>query len=256
VNTALRRIWPLIAVGVLLGAAALASSLSATQLRHSSHPLLKPPAGGLPSPRLSPLVARGGPSPLARDEKTIQLGWLSGVLEALCVLAVLVIVGVLVFLVLRGSLESRKARLRVDAAQPPAAARREDVIAAVDAGLSDLDADERDPRRAVIACWVRLEQAAAAAGTPREPGDSPTDLVLRLLATHQVSAQVLYPLADVYRLARYATHVVDSGMRDQARAALRQLRAELTTSRSGPLEHEPVAEPAAVTGPVGPEGTA
>ena len=31
----------------------------------------------------------------------------------------------------------------------------------------------RDPRRAVIACWVRLEQAAAAAGTPRQVGDSP-----------------------------------------------------------------------------------
>ena len=85
----------------------------------------------------------------------------------------------------------------------------------------------------------RLEQAAAAAGTPRQPGDAPADLVVRLLAAHQVSAAVLYPLADVYRLARYATHTVDSTMRDQARAALGQLRAELTVSRSGPLADVP-----------------
>jgi hypothetical protein len=79
----------------------------------------------------------------------------------------------------------------------------------------------------VIACWLRLEEAAAAVGTPRQPGDAPADLVLRLLTTHQVSAAVLLPLAEVYRLARYATHTVDTGMRDSARAALRQLRAEL-----------------------------
>jgi hypothetical protein len=45
-----------------------------------------------------------------------------------------------------------------------------------------------------------------------------------------VSAGVLYALAEVYRIARYATHVIDSGMRDQARAALGQLRAELSVT--------------------------
>jgi hypothetical protein len=86
----------------------------------------------------------------------------------------------------------------------------------------------------VIACWVRLEEAAAAAGTPREPGDTPSELVLRLLGEHQVSAPVLYQLAEVYRLARYATHTVDTTMRDHARAALGQLRDELT--RPVPVE--------------------
>ena len=85
----------------------------------------------------------------------------------------------------------------------------------------------------MIACWVRLEQAAAAAGTPRQPGDTPTELVTRLLAGHDVSAAVLYALAEVYRLARYATHTVDATMRDQARAALHQLRAELSPVPSG-----------------------
>ena len=103
----------------------------------------------------------------------------------------------------------------------------------MDAGLADLDDADADPRRVVIACWVRLEQAAAAAGTPRDVGDTPTELVTRLLAGHAVSAAVLYRLAEVYRLARYATHTVDESMRDQARAALGQLRAELSAERVG-----------------------
>jgi len=75
---------------------------------------------------------------------------------------------------------------------------------------------------------VRLEQAAAAAGTPRSPGDSPTDLVGRLLREHQVDAQVLAALLEVYREARYATHTVDDQMRRQARSALERLRADLS----------------------------
>jgi hypothetical protein len=98
---------------------------------------------------------------------------------------------------------------------------------ALDEGLADLDAMDSDPRRVVIACWVRLERAAAEAGTPRAVGDTSTELVARLLSTSQVSAGVLDAFAAVYREARFATHTVDIGMRDQARAALTQLRDEL-----------------------------
>jgi hypothetical protein len=74
---------------------------------------------------------------------------------------------------------------------------------------------------------VRLEQAAAAAGTARLPGDSPTDLVGRLLREQHVDAQVLAALLDVYRQARYTRHTVDDQMRAQARSALQRLRADL-----------------------------
>jgi hypothetical protein len=109
-------------------------------------------------------------------------------------------------------------------------ARTEEVVAAVDAGLAGLSDADRDPRRAIIACWLRLEEAAAAAGTPREPGDTSTDLVVRLLASHRVSRQVLDGFAAVYRWARYGTGPVDEDMRSSAVTALRQLRAELAAS--------------------------
>jgi Domain of unknown function (DUF4129) len=107
--------------------------------------------------------------------------------------------------------------------QPPA----DELVAAVDAGLEELSDTDRDPRRAVIACWVRLEQAAAAAGTPRHPGDTPTDLVSRLLAEQRVDARLLAALRDVYREARYATHTVDDRMRSEALSALQRLRTDL-----------------------------
>jgi hypothetical protein len=103
----------------------------------------------------------------------------------------------------------------------------DELVAALDAGLEELSDTDRDPRRAVIACWVRLEQAAAAAGTLRHPGDSPTDLVGRLLREQRVDGNVLAALLDVYRQARYATHTVDDEMRRQAITALERLRADL-----------------------------
>jgi hypothetical protein len=129
----------------------------------------------------------------------------------------------------KGSRFKRRAIRRTPPRPAAPADVESEVVAAVDAGLSELEESEGDPRRAVIACWVRLERAAGAAGTPRQRGDSPADLVLRLLAGHHLSEGVLTGFADVYRQARYsARHYVDENMREQARYALRQLRGELT----------------------------
>jgi hypothetical protein len=223
----LRRIGPLLAVGALLAAVAVTASLATPQI--TSVPALHNNDGGANDiaggPTGSPVVPSNAPRQV---QHTVDLPpWLAGLLSGLCLLIVLAVVVLVLWFLLRNVGGGRRRIEAEEPAPPVAASRRSEVIAAVDAGLFDLDDNDTDPRRAVIACWVRLEVAAAAAGTPRQPGDAPADLVLWLLAAHQVSAGVLLPLADVYRLARYATHTVDSGMRDTARAALRQLRAEL-----------------------------
>lgn len=99
--------------------------------------------------------------------------------------------------------------------------------AAAEAGLADLD-EGSDPRRAVIAAWLRLEQAAAAAGSARRPAETPGELAERLLATHAVSPVTLAGLAGLYREARYSEHPVDQRTRSDARRALERLRRELT----------------------------
>jgi uncharacterized protein DUF4129 len=234
--SSLRRFVPLLAVGLLLLGAVMAALLATPQIRpvqppKSLTPTFDPTKLGTPPPAGVPPqdVPNTADHPVG-----IQVPeWLLGIAQGLCVLAFLGIVGLVIWLLVRNGLRPRERKLTEVAANPQTA--REHVIAAVDAGLSDLDDSDADPRRAVIACWVRLEQAAAAAGTPRAPGDTPTDLVGRLLSEQHVSAAVLYPLAEVYRLARYATHTVDATMRDDARAALGQLRAELSrpTVRQG-----------------------
>jgi hypothetical protein len=151
------------------------------------------------------------------------------VLAGLGVVILLVAVGVAWWLA-RGGRAIRFARIRpvIRTATPETASR---MRAAIDAGLTELDEADADPRRAVIACWVRLERAAAEAGVPREPGDTSTDLVSRVLAGQRVSADVLATFAALYREARFASHQVDPSTRDRARAALRQIRSELAPVR-------------------------
>jgi hypothetical protein len=96
---------------------------------------------------------------------------------------------------------------------------------AVDAGLRRLD--EGAARDAVIACWVLLESAAAEAGTARRPAETAAELTTRVLHQHRVTADVLHRLADLYREARYSSHLLGEDARKQARAALAQVRVEL-----------------------------
>jgi len=225
--------WPLLAVAGLLAVAAVAAALSAPRLSR-----VTPPDPGLsPGPvptRPVPSVAEPTADPGAAPPGTIPT-WLTTLLAVLCLAAVVVVLAIVVWVLVRGKLGVRPGTLPAEVG--PAAPMRptaEEVVAAVDAGLSDLSDTDRDPRRAVIACWVRLEQAAAAAGTPRQAGDTSTDLVVRLLDEQRVDRRVLDAFAGIFRAARYATHEVDETMRSQAISALRQLRAELT-ARVGPV---------------------
>ena len=222
---ALRRWWPLAAVLGLLFLTSLAATRSAPQLGRIT-PQTTTPTTDAPLLPTGSLAERAGGGGQAAEASGLP-GWIGT--AALLVLGVagLVIVALLLWALIRDQLrrQARRSGKRPNTPPPPRTA--EELVAALDAGLEELSDADRDPRRAVIACWVRLEQAAAAAGTPREPGDSPTDLVGRLLAEQRVDARVLAALLEVYRQARYATHTVDDQMRAQARSALERLRADL-----------------------------
>jgi hypothetical protein len=221
---ALRRWWPLAAVLGLLSLAALAATRSAPQLERfnpDAAPATEPP------PLLPPSPAAVEPSAQPVEAAAELPDWIGTVAVAVLGLVVLIVVGIVVWAVVRQQLRGRGTRKGTRTPRPAEPRTAQDLVAVLDAGLQELSDTDRDPRRAVIACWVRLEQAAAAAGTPRHAGDSPTDLVARLLAEQRVDAGVLTPFADVYRQARYATHTVDDQMRQQARSALERLRTDL-----------------------------
>lgn len=232
-----RRWIPVLTVIALLGAAMVAAvhtppslQLVDTSLDSQRDYVTAPP----PEQALTPEP----PPSLAPPESTSTLpAWVRTLLTVLCTIAVIALVAALVWLALRDRLLVQKSVPEVAAAEEVRRRVRERVRAAVDEGLSDLDLADADPRRAVIACWVRLEAAAAAAGTGRRPGDTSTELVERLLTEHEITGSVLASFGAVYRQARFAPHVIDAQMREQARAALIQVRDELVReapARSGP----------------------
>jgi hypothetical protein len=221
---ALRKWWPLAAVVVLLALAAFAAAHSETRLTEVARG--PEPARSIATPS-EPEETDFRTAP-PRDPVNLP-GWVGTLVGVLCVGFVLAAVLAGIGFALRDVLRRRPGPAAAAADPVRRGAAADEVLAAVDAGLTALDAADGDPRRVVIACWVRLEQAAAAAGTPRLAADTSTDLVTRLLAGHAVSADVLAGFAAVYRAARYATHAVDDRMRTQAREALHRLRTELTT---------------------------
>jgi hypothetical protein len=166
--------------------------------------------------------------------------WLFWVIVGSVLIFVAVVVVTLLWTFFKYWAPAKKSRLLLrDGSGGPLRDRAEEeqaVLDALDAGLTELSDRDTDPRRAVIACWVRLERAAAEAGTPRDRGDSPTDLVTRLLSAHRVSRPVLDRFARVYREARYATAPIGEDARQVALSALAQVRRELTR----PVGAEPV----------------
>jgi len=224
----LARWVPLAAVVALLGMAMLATAFANPPIDVVPQPLQAATNTSNPlDESASPSDAVAPPPPHAQPRINIPpgLGWALG---GLCAVIALAMVGVLIWLLVGERLGQRQIEMLEPEAPPTDEETERTVRAAVDAGLAELDDADADPRRAVIACWVRLEAAAAAAGTERSPGDTSTELVSRLLGRHSVSEAVLSALAEVYREARFARHEVDQATREQARTALRLLRDELS----------------------------
>lgn len=232
----LRRWWPVAAVTLLLAVAALAaghSAIGASRIPPAvdnipyvpDYPTAEPPPSIPVEPRdAGPALSAGIP------------GWVAWTAVAVLALGVLTVIGYVLWTVFGGALRRTTRAVPTRRARRTAEGTAREVVAALDAGLVELDDRDTDPRTAVIACWVRLEETADEAGVPRLAGDTPTDLVSRLLRGDPTagvpaiaSVDVLDGFAHVYREARYATHPVDEQMRDQARAALRRLRGELTS---------------------------
>lgn len=229
---------PLVAVAVLLGAAMVAAAYGNPVLSQWERGT---PTGQMPRPDALATVNVEPPVSMFPDSSDFQLPvWVGWVAVISCLGLVLAVVAWLLWTFLSERLPTEKPQPLPAGAEPTLSQTRQQMREAVAIGLADLDDDDGDPRRAVIACWVRLEAAAARAGTKREPGDTSTELVTRLLQAHDVDAQVLGRFADLYRRARFAPHTVDPAMREQARDALRRLRDDLSTpARLVPAERAP-----------------
>jgi Domain of unknown function (DUF4129) len=101
----------------------------------------------------------------------------------------------------------------------------------LDEALDDLE-HETDPRRAVIAAWVRMERGLAAAGLPRRAAEAPFEYVARVLERASVEPAPVRRLADLFEEAKFSEHAIDERMRRAAVEAVTQIRQQLEAERA------------------------
>jgi hypothetical protein len=97
--------------------------------------------------------------------------------------------------------------------------------------LDDLRA-ERDPRKAVIRAYARMEKTFAAYGVPREEHETPLEYVARVLDSLRVSSFAVRRLVKLFERAKFSPHTIESSMKDDAIEALAGLRVELEHDRT------------------------
>jgi hypothetical protein len=104
------------------------------------------------------------------------------------------------------------------------AVAEESVALALEESLDDLRR-ERDVRRAIIACYARMERALASVGVPRRPQEAPFEYLQRALEA--IAARPARTLTELFERAKFSLEPMGGREKEQAIAALEVLRAEL-----------------------------
>jgi multisubunit Na+/H+ antiporter MnhB subunit len=113
---------------------------------------------------------------------------------------------------------------------PVEAAVADELVGALEVTLDDLRA-ERDPRRAVIAAYARMERALAAHGIPRRRYEAPHEYLARVLDDLTHGGRGARKLTELFEQARFSTHEIDPSLKDEAIAAVESLQAELAAEQ-------------------------
>ena len=199
-------LWRVPIVGLLL---LLALAVAAVRLHGHHGQGSKPPSA----------VAGAASSLKTRPPKPVPFDWL----PAIVILSVAAVgAGALAVLLFRRP--PRRAPTRAELA-----AR---LSAVLDDSLDDLLA-ERDPRRAVIAAYARLERTLAGAGLPRAAAEAPLEYLRRVLRDLlSTSGDAVSRLTSLFERAKFSPHEVDDGMKAEAIGALVAVRDELREAAS------------------------
>jgi hypothetical protein len=92
--------------------------------------------------------------------------------------------------------------------------------------LDDLRS-ERDPRKAVIGAYAKMERTLAARGFPRNESEAPLEYLGRILGIVEGSGHSARRLTRLFERARFSPHEIDQKMKDDAIESLVGLRAQL-----------------------------
>jgi hypothetical protein len=126
--------------------------------------------------------------------------------------------------------------------------QRRQVVEVIDESLEALEA-EPDPRKAVIAAYVRMDRWLARAGFGRRSSEAPFEHLDRIVDGLGATTAVGGTLAGLYERAKFDYRPCGPEMKQAAIAALVQLREELAS-----LPSKPAQEPAGGATGNAPEG--
>jgi hypothetical protein len=102
----------------------------------------------------------------------------------------------------------------------------EDLAQVVETTIDDLRS-EPDARRAVIAAYANMERVLAAHGLERRRPEAPFEYLARVLARLDVRDGAVRTLTRLFEYAKFSQHEIDSGMKNEALAALEEIRDNL-----------------------------
>ncbi|WP_134772611.1 DUF4129 domain-containing protein [Ornithinimicrobium flavum] len=142
----------------------------------------------------------------------VQLGIILAVLYGMLVL-------------LRNLLDNRGDR-RTDLPSP----HEDELVALLEASSDEVRyraLTEGDPRNAVVACWVALEEAAHRSGLREDRSRTAAELTTSVLSRWQVDPQAITTLSEAYREARFSRHEVTEAQRAAAVDALETIHGDL-----------------------------
>lgn len=200
----------------------------------------------LPEPEIAvplqgPPPASSLPSPPPQDQQPERFDSRWAVLVAATLLALLV--ATLITIAVRRLLEIRREHTSTApdnlAAGTAAGTPGDDVDLpelqdAVTRALAHLDGHTR-PRDAVVAAWVALEEAAARAGTRRDPAQTPTEFAGTVLHATPAPPAAVARLRTLYQRARFTDRPIDATAVAQARTALADIARSLDVPDPGTL---------------------
>jgi hypothetical protein len=108
-----------------------------------------------------------------------------------------------------------------------AAAEDELVIEALEESIDDLRR-EPDVRRAIIACYARMERALERAGSARRPAEAPFEYLVRVLERITANGRAARALTELFEQAKFSVEPMGEREKQQAIDALELLRAEVS----------------------------
>ena len=168
-------------------------------------------------------VTQAAAEDTTEDAEETQTTGLAKVWWVLGGIALTLLLAVVVVLAIRANRRRRHAAPPESAREAPDRALLTDRRAAHQARMLR----KGSPREAIIATWLDLERLVAAAGVPRRPSETSSELVVRVLDDREVPAAALTDLAALFREARFSTHELTEALRERAAGDLDAVHAAL-----------------------------